>query len=774
VHSSRFLFLTGALTVAGLFAQTEQTSGNAPAGSTVVIKTETRLVLVDAVVTDKKGNSVANLAQKDFHVWEDNKEQTVKSFSYEEMAPANSQKRYLILFFDNSTMAPDEQVRARAGAATFITANAGRNLAMAIADFGGTLQITQTFTNDAERLKRGVGGLKQSTVSTAGDGAVEIAAVGMPSLGSVADFGVRSSLLAMRSLARSLASVPSRKTLILFTSGYKIRNEQISEVTAAINECNKANVAVYPIDVRGIVPTRPESGGYQPRGAIMSSPAGFPFAAIIPASLIKAGSVTVWPYAQLAALSGSSSSAQSPAQRGGGGGTGGGGGRGGSGGGTGGGTGGGGRSGTGGGTSGGNSGGGNTGGSTGGGSPFTPIGTVGSYSVLNPLGLGQPRLLIPQLPTSASDNQQVMYMLASGTGGFVTVNTDDLVSGLEKIAKELNQYYLLGYTPAESNEGSCHSIKVKVERGGTIVRARSGYCNIPPRDPLAGKPVEKELEAQAAAAAPGALTGSISDPFFYTSANTARVNLAMELPPGEIRVEKVNGKLHGEVNILAVAYEPDGTAAARFSDTLKLDFNDKKELEGFKEHPFHYENQLDVPSGHYDLKVVFDSGSDFGKVETPLVVDPWDGKHLSLSAVAFSKEFLLMSGESPGLDAQVLVGHTPLIALGVEIVPSGTNHVKKGEDGGVYVEVYEPALLSEHPLKVMVQLKVLDRKTGAVVHDTGMLGLSSSVQPGSPVVPVALKLPLDELSPGSYRASVQAANSAGRKSVVRTMDFDVE
>ena len=113
MHSSRFLFLTGALTVAGLFAQTEQTSGNAPAGSTVVIKTETRLVLVDAVVTDKKGNSVANLAQKDFHVWEDNKEQTVKSFSYEEMAPANSQKRYLILFFDNSTMAPDEQVRAR-------------------------------------------------------------------------------------------------------------------------------------------------------------------------------------------------------------------------------------------------------------------------------------------------------------------------------------------------------------------------------------------------------------------------------------------------------------------------------------------------------------------------------------------------------------------------------------------------------------------------------------------------------------------------------------
>ena len=46
-----------------------------------VIKTESRLVLVDAVVTDKKGNYIHDLKQSDFRVFEDNKEQTVASFS---------------------------------------------------------------------------------------------------------------------------------------------------------------------------------------------------------------------------------------------------------------------------------------------------------------------------------------------------------------------------------------------------------------------------------------------------------------------------------------------------------------------------------------------------------------------------------------------------------------------------------------------------------------------------------------------------------------------
>src|SRR6266852_3146302 len=88
----------------------EQAAPAAPAQpqtSPVVIRKESRLVLVDAVVTDKKGNYVRDLTDKDFKIYEDNKEQPVASFSSgaDISVQAKGQKHYLILFFDNSSMA---------------------------------------------------------------------------------------------------------------------------------------------------------------------------------------------------------------------------------------------------------------------------------------------------------------------------------------------------------------------------------------------------------------------------------------------------------------------------------------------------------------------------------------------------------------------------------------------------------------------------------------------------------------------------------------------
>src|SRR3984885_6008479 len=186
-----------------------QQSTQEDTGNPAVFHAETRLVLVDAVVTDKKGNYVRDLAQKDFKVWEDGKEQPVSSFSYEESAgsPPNALPHYMVLFFDNSTMDVGDQAQARAAAAKFIDANAGTDRLIAIAEFGGTVHISQNFTAAAGRLKQVVMGLKTSTVSPNAQAPVILASLGAPSLGpslnnSEADFGVQTVLLALRSLAK--------------------------------------------------------------------------------------------------------------------------------------------------------------------------------------------------------------------------------------------------------------------------------------------------------------------------------------------------------------------------------------------------------------------------------------------------------------------------------------------------------------------------------------------------------------------------------------------
>jgi hypothetical protein len=95
-------------------AQAQEPAAAASAGDTTTIHVETREVPVDTVVTDKKGNYVRDLAVKDFKVWEDNKEQPIKNFSFQEgTASGKEQKQYLVLLFDNSTMDAGDLVIVR-------------------------------------------------------------------------------------------------------------------------------------------------------------------------------------------------------------------------------------------------------------------------------------------------------------------------------------------------------------------------------------------------------------------------------------------------------------------------------------------------------------------------------------------------------------------------------------------------------------------------------------------------------------------------------------
>ena len=751
-----------------------------PAGQQpeVVIKKESKLVLVDSVVTDKKGNYIRDLTQKDFKVFEDNKEQPVSTFSTgaEAATQANGQRRYLILFFDNSTMAAPDQIQARSAATKFIAANAGPDRLMAVVDFGGSLRIVQNFTANADVLRAAVSGVKTSSVdpnAPAPDVPVTVASTGLSSLGNAeADFGARSMLLAVRSLAKNLRAIPGRKMVVLFSGGFALTQENQSELTATIDACNKSNVAVYTLDARGLVSTAP--GGSAGR----RSTDGKTHAV---SNHIPARKTSQRPHILLAAYPAMAMpDPQKPGGGGGGGGTGGGGGGRGGGGGTGGGgTGGGGRGG-GGGTGGGGTGGGGKGGSGGGtgggkgGTGGTGGGTRGNpVSNYNNSPYNQPRTIVPPFPPSASTNQQILAALAEGTGGFTIFNTNDLLGGLERIGREQNEFYILGYVPGDTPEGSCHTLKVKMNRGGLNVRARSGYCNTRSANVLEGKPLEKQLESHAMGSQPGSIHGALQVPYFYTAPETARVNLAMEIPADTFQFNKEKGKYHANLNVLGIAYRSDGTVGARFSDTVNLDL-EKDEWKEFTKLPYRYENQFDATPGTYKLAVVLSAGGDaFGKFESPLAIDPYDGKHFSLSGLALTNSAQRLNDIPSGLDSVLLEDRTPLVVKGMQIVPSGSNRFKHTDNVILYTEIYEPLLTSATPPIVGMGYRIFERSTNKQVFFTEVVRADDFIQKGNSVIPVGMKVKIDGLKPGSYRLVMQAVDSAKNHAPDRTVDFDV-
>jgi VWFA-related protein len=642
-----------------------------------VIRTESRVVLVDAVVTDKKGGYVHDLKQKDFRVWEDNKEQTITSFTFEADAasPANDRKHYLVLFFDNSTSSPQDQIYARAAAIKFIDSNAGKNRLMAIVEFSGSLRVTQNFTDDTDRLKKVVNGVKFSSVSpNQGPGALR-------------SFAARSVLLALRDLAKGLSSVPGRKTLVFLSGGFPLNQDGYTELTATIDSCNRANVAVYPIDVRGLVAP----------GASLNRPT-----------------------LQLAAYQGR------------------GGGRG-----------------------------------SGGSSNPTPPASARNPAPVNNNPITSPRAIMPPVVPNIGGRQQVLYALANGTGGFVIVNSNDILSGMEKIGKEQNEFYLLGYTPSKELEpGACHTIKVKVDQSGTSVRFRSGYCDVKPKDVLSGTATERDLENRAKGNAPSTVKASMQAPFLYVSPNTARIDLMMDVPADALVFVKEKGKLHATMNVIGVVYLPDGGVAARFSDTVKREFEDKKEVEAFHKTRLHYEKQFEVASGKYNLKVAFSSGAEnFGKLELPLVIDPYESSQFVMSGLVLSKD---AHPASP--DAGILEDRVPLMVSNIQVTPAGTNRFSKSDHAVVYGELYEPAYLAEdqkEPVAVGVEMQILDVKTNKVVIDSGLVRLDAKPQPGMAMVPFGMKLDFTNLTPGPYRVYMASGDSAGHK-FNRAIDVELE
>src|SRR5580704_15054094 len=215
-----------------------------------VVRSEARVVRVDVIVTDKKGNYIHDLTANDFKVFDDNKQQEVANFSFgaDPNSPASGERRYTVLFFDDASMDSSDQPRARAAAVKFIDANVAPDRALAVVEFTGALRITQNFTTDAAKLKQVVSGIQNSSITTnpLPPTAIDTApGLSGPSLNSAENnFGAYSVLLSIRILAKNLASVTGRKSLVLFTAGFPLTPERDSELTATIDACNKANVAI--------------------------------------------------------------------------------------------------------------------------------------------------------------------------------------------------------------------------------------------------------------------------------------------------------------------------------------------------------------------------------------------------------------------------------------------------------------------------------------------------------------------------------------------------
>jgi VWFA-related protein len=106
---------------------------------------------------------------------------------------------------------------------------------------------------------------------------------------------------------------------------------------------------------------------------------------------------------------------------------------------------------------------------------FYPIDPRGLAAFDAPIGPEAPPLITVDR-VMLNTRIETLRTLAENTDGIAVVNTNDLDSGLRRVADDLSAYYLLGYYSSNPKpDGTYRKITVRVRRPGVNVRARRGY-----------------------------------------------------------------------------------------------------------------------------------------------------------------------------------------------------------------------------------------------------------------------------------------------------------
>jgi len=260
------------------------------------LKAAVELVLVNVVVRDKSGALVKGLKAEDFSVLEDGKQQNISSFDFQQVeafaaAPAENNpgqmlsqpsraaakpaitanspaaltqqlrdRRLVVLFFDVSSMQPEDVERAVKAAMNYVDHQMQSADLVAVVSLDSQLTTLQDFTSDHEQLKKAIqtlnptGGQGFDTGSTGStEGTADNSQAFTADDTEYNIFNTDRRLAAIRSLATDLGKVQEKKSVIYFSSGMsKTGIENQSQLRAAINEAVRGNLSLYTIDMRGL------------------------------------------------------------------------------------------------------------------------------------------------------------------------------------------------------------------------------------------------------------------------------------------------------------------------------------------------------------------------------------------------------------------------------------------------------------------------------------------------------------------------------------------
>ena len=194
-------------------------------------------------------------------------------------APPPGGSRQLVLYFDLQGMSSADRVRAQASAETLLNSPTTAADKIAVMIYAGSLKVLQDFTTGRDQLLQAVRNLPASGAQAR------------------SDYQIDRQLASLESAVRMLGSVAGKKLLLYFGDGMSHGGAgSYPQLRAAIDAAERANVALFPVDVNAPPPVLPDAGA-PPHAALVQ------FEAEIAETDVRASAQAPYPYRLLQAES---------------------------------------------------------------------------------------------------------------------------------------------------------------------------------------------------------------------------------------------------------------------------------------------------------------------------------------------------------------------------------------------------------------------------------------------------------------------------------------
>ena len=281
----------------------QSTAAQAPAGETPVFRSTTHLVQLNVIVRHK-GEAVADLKKEDFRLYDNGKQQNISTFAVEStsgklpssglklpagvytnklVAKAGTPQSVTIILLDTQHSQLQDQMFARQQVLKYLQGIHPEDRVGLYVLSGNGLKVLHDYTTDSTDLLRAVNAfsdgktlpdLSQGQNMSLGTDFINLNNwMVNGSTGMERDMymvqAVKGTLKVIEFISNHLASLPGRKNLIWVSSGFPLtmgfnsieefndptreHRTFTEEITETVKAVNNANVAIYPVDARGLV-----------------------------------------------------------------------------------------------------------------------------------------------------------------------------------------------------------------------------------------------------------------------------------------------------------------------------------------------------------------------------------------------------------------------------------------------------------------------------------------------------------------------------------------